>query len=82
MSCYELWDKFNERPVSRHHNGLNAMKARIRHDKRIAATHGKTAYIPTEIRKNGKRIKPSEYCELLEEIERINFNCRPLGGDA
>jgi len=82
MSYYELWDKSNDRLISRHRKGITAMKARIRHDKRIAAIHGKTAYIPTELRKDGKRIKPSEYCELLEEIERINFNCRPLGGDA
>jgi len=81
MSYYEVWDKFNDRLISRHRNGINAMKAKIRHDFRIAAIHGKTAYIPKEIRKNGKPIESSEYCELIDELERIGFNCRPLGGE-
>jgi len=82
MSYYELWDTHNDRLISRHRNGLNAMKARIRHDSRIAAIHGKTAYIPKEIRKNGKPIDSCEYCELIDEVERIGFNCRPIGGEA
>jgi hypothetical protein len=82
MSYYELWDNFNDRPISKHRDGINAMKARIRHDSRIAAIHGKTAYIPKEIRKDGKPIESSEYCELIDELERIGFNCRPSGGEA
>jgi hypothetical protein len=82
MSYYELWDTHNDMLISRHRKGITAMKARIRHCLRIAAIHGKTAYIPTEIRKNGKTIESSEYCELIDELERIGFNCRPLGGEA
>ena len=82
MSYYEIWDTHNDRLISRHRKGITAMKAKIRHCLRIAATHGKTAYIPTEIRKNGKPIGSREYCELIDELKRIKFNCRPLGGDA
>lgn len=82
MSYYELWDKFNDKLISRHRTGITAMKAGVRHCLRIAAVHGKKAYIPTEIRKNGKPIDSCEYCELIDEIERIGFNCRPRGGEA
>ena len=81
MSYYELWDTFNDRLISRHRKGLAAMKAKIRHDFRITAIHGKTAYIPKEIRKGGKPIESYEYCELIDELERIGFNCRPIGGE-
>lgn len=82
MNYYELWDMHNDMLISRHRKGITAMKARIRHCLRIAAIHGKTSYIPTEIRKDGKPIESSEYCELIDEIERIGFNCRTIGGEA
>lgn len=80
MSKYEVYDTHNEVVVSRHHNGLNAMKAAIRHSVAIQKRYGKTAYIPKQIRKNGVPIGSEEYCDLIDEIERIGFRVR--GGEA
>jgi uncharacterized protein (UPF0261 family) len=47
---YEVFDKFNDRVISRHNSGIAAMKASIRHSGKIARLYGRTAYIPKEIR--------------------------------
>jgi hypothetical protein len=53
------------------------MKAKVRHDHKIAALHGKTAYIPKQIRKDNAPISEEEYLELIDELNRIGFVSRP-----
>lgn len=74
---YSLHDTFNDCVISRHRNGLNAMKAKVRHDHKIAALHGETAYIPKQIRKDNAPISAQEFLDLLDELNRIGFVSRP-----
>jgi hypothetical protein len=53
------------------------MKAKVRHDHKIAALHGETAYIPKQIRKDNAPISAEEYLELIDELNRIGFVSRP-----
>ncbi len=69
---YTLHDTFNDVVISRHRTGLNALKAKMRHDLRVATICGKTSYIPKEIRKDGKTIGAEEYCKLLDELEEMD----------
>ena len=76
MSKYDVFDTHNEVVISRHHNGINAMKGAIRHSVAIQRRYGKTSYIPKQLRKDGVPIGSDEYCDLIDEIERIGFNVR------
>lgn len=73
---YVLFDKFNDRAISRHRTLLNALKASRRHDAKVARANGATAYVPKAILIDGKPVDPDEYCDAVDHLDRIGFVCR------
>jgi len=53
---YQLFDTFNNCKISNHRSFESAEKATVAHYKAVKKRHGHSAYVPTEIRVNGKAV--------------------------
>jgi hypothetical protein len=64
---YTLHDTFNDYIISRHRTLEGAVRADLAHARAVKRFHGPNSYLPTEIRRDGRRLDNDDF-EAMQSI--------------
>jgi hypothetical protein len=71
MTTYTLQDTFNNCKISNHRTMEAAVKADLKHRRKVKNSNGRNSYIPTTILIDGKKLDEEDYLYCLSLYEKF-----------